>query len=282
MKDTETLSIAIMTLNEEQNIEKCIRSIGNFPKEKVRVWDGGSTDKTVQIAEGLGVKVMSVPGTSLAKRRGLAILNCDQDFLLFLDADQSLVVDPDQVVKKYFSDPLLAGVQFSGRAAKESQGYWAHGFGYRWQLITGTPGPRKVLGTPTIFRVSVSKIVKFDPEVSGSTDDTDFCYRLIQAGYKLSAIEEAAEERVRATFQATVKKAFWYGSGDAEFVKTFKPFPYGHVYHVLVRNFLVIPVRVLFKKPVYFVFFFVFGCARLVGFLNGMLKRKPNMAMMKS
>lgn len=282
MKNAETLEIAIVVLNEEKNIAKCIKSIGNFPRDRVTVWDGGSTDNTVKIAQDLGINVKSLPGTSLAKRRGISIDESKADFIMFLDADQNLIVDAEAVVKKYFVDPKLAGIQFSVHPAKESTGYWAKAFGYRWQMITGTPGPRMVLGTPTIFRNSVAKVIKYDPDVSGSTDDTNVCYRMRMAGYKLLAIEENAEERVRATFKATIRKAHWYGLGDSEFVKNFQPTPYGHVYHVLIRNFITIPAKVLFTKPIYFPFFFIFGLSRLVGFLTGMLTPKLDLTATKS
>ena len=49
-----SVSIMIITLNAEKNLEKCLESISklNYPKEKIEVAivDSSSTDKTLEIA----------------------------------------------------------------------------------------------------------------------------------------------------------------------------------------------------------------------------------------
>ena len=56
------ISIIIPTYNEERNIGSCLKSIfnQNYPKNKLQVIvaDGGSTDRTVEIAKSLGADVL--------------------------------------------------------------------------------------------------------------------------------------------------------------------------------------------------------------------------------
>lgn len=56
------VTIVIPTYNEEKNIGNCLRSIFNqdYPREllQIIVVDGGSTDKTVEIAKSLGAEVL--------------------------------------------------------------------------------------------------------------------------------------------------------------------------------------------------------------------------------
>ena len=51
------LSAIIITLNEEHNIGRCIDSLDGLVDEVVVV-DSGSKDRTVEIAEGKGAKVL--------------------------------------------------------------------------------------------------------------------------------------------------------------------------------------------------------------------------------
>ena len=53
----ETLSVAVITLNEEDNIEDCLRSVA-FADEIVIV-DAGSSDRTLEIAAVIRIK--SIP-----------------------------------------------------------------------------------------------------------------------------------------------------------------------------------------------------------------------------
>lgn len=58
---THPISVQIITLNEEANIRACLETVlANEPAEIV-VIDGGSTDRTVEIARELGVTVLT-PG----------------------------------------------------------------------------------------------------------------------------------------------------------------------------------------------------------------------------
>ena len=50
-----TLTVAMITLNEEKNLERTLKSVQDFADEIVIV-DSGSTDKTEEIAKKFGAK----------------------------------------------------------------------------------------------------------------------------------------------------------------------------------------------------------------------------------
>jgi glycosyltransferase involved in cell wall biosynthesis len=52
----DNLTILILTFSEEMHIERCIKSLQSFAKD-IFIVDSCSTDKTVEIAESIGVKV---------------------------------------------------------------------------------------------------------------------------------------------------------------------------------------------------------------------------------
>ena len=82
------LSVAIVTLNEERNLPRTLASV-SFANEIV-VIDSGSTDRTVEIAESFGAKVIVREWPGFAAQKNFAILQCSGDWVLSLDADEEL------------------------------------------------------------------------------------------------------------------------------------------------------------------------------------------------
>ncbi|PIS10301.1 MAG: glycosyltransferase family 2 protein, partial [Bdellovibrio sp. CG10_big_fil_rev_8_21_14_0_10_47_8] len=82
------LTLLIITLNEERNIERCIRSVP-FASQ-VLVVDSHSKDQTRAIAASLGAQVIEQDwlGYGLQKKRGTEI--AQYDWILSLDADETL------------------------------------------------------------------------------------------------------------------------------------------------------------------------------------------------
>jgi glycosyltransferase involved in cell wall biosynthesis len=83
-----TLSVAIITLNEADNLARTLASV-RFADEIVIV-DSGSTDETVEIAESFGAKVFSEAWKGFAQQKNSAIDRCVGTWVLSLDADEEL------------------------------------------------------------------------------------------------------------------------------------------------------------------------------------------------
>lgn len=81
-------SILILTRNEQDNIQACIRSVAWC--DDVVVLDSQSTDRTCAIAESLGARVFSRPFDSFAGQRNHALehLPFAHDWVFNLDADE--------------------------------------------------------------------------------------------------------------------------------------------------------------------------------------------------
>lgn len=88
------ISFVVLTYNEELHIERCIRSLLPFAKE-IWVIDSFSTDKTLEIAENLGAKVVKHPFENQAQQFNWAIRNCDikGDWIWRVDADEYISDD---------------------------------------------------------------------------------------------------------------------------------------------------------------------------------------------
>lgn len=85
-----TLSLCIITKDEEKNIPRCINSVKDIVDEIVVV-DTGSKDRTVEIAESLGAKVIHEKWQDdFSKARNTAIEHAKSDWILFLDGDEEV------------------------------------------------------------------------------------------------------------------------------------------------------------------------------------------------
>ena len=84
------ISVAMIVKNEEQNIERAIRSAWPSASEIIVV-DTGSTDHTKEIANDLGATVYDFEWTnSFSDARNFSIDKCDHPWVLILDADEEL------------------------------------------------------------------------------------------------------------------------------------------------------------------------------------------------
>lgn len=87
-----TLSIGVLTLNEERRIAGCLR--GAAFADEVVVVDSGSTDRTIELAQGMGAKVhvhADWQGFAVQRNRLLAHSQCD--YIFFLDADEEITAE---------------------------------------------------------------------------------------------------------------------------------------------------------------------------------------------
>jgi glycosyltransferase involved in cell wall biosynthesis len=82
------ISATIITYNEERNLPRAIESLRCA--DEIVVIDSGSTDRTVKIAQKLGARVIDSPWPGYAKQKNLAADSAANDWILSIDADESL------------------------------------------------------------------------------------------------------------------------------------------------------------------------------------------------
>jgi len=93
---TPKISVVINTLNEEQNIERAIKSV-SWADELI-VCDMHSEDKTVEIAKKLGAKIFFHKKEDFVElARNFAISKATNEWILILDADEEI---PDTLGNK--------------------------------------------------------------------------------------------------------------------------------------------------------------------------------------
>jgi len=88
MPGPQTLSVAIITKNEEENLARTLASV-QFADEII-VLDSASTDRTVEIARSFNAKVFDEAWQGFAGSKNSAIAKCTGNWILSLDADEEL------------------------------------------------------------------------------------------------------------------------------------------------------------------------------------------------
>lgn len=84
-----TISVAIATYNEENNIERCLEAVSDWVDEIV-IADGNSQDKTIEVASKFKkVKIIKTTNKPIFHiNKNIAIDACTSDWILQLDADE--------------------------------------------------------------------------------------------------------------------------------------------------------------------------------------------------
>jgi rSAM/selenodomain-associated transferase 2 len=171
------ISVVIPTLNEGSNISRCLQSIGTAREIEKIVVDGGSRDRTVEIARSLGANVLVMP-PGRARQMNVGAENSQGEILLFLHADTVLPAEFPFWIRKILAQPKVAAGAFSFRLDASSPGLklieWVAN--WRSRILQVPYGDQGLFVRSSLFR-----------EVGGFRDmpimeDFEFIRRLRQKG----------------------------------------------------------------------------------------------------
>ena len=109
------LTVVVLTKNEEKNILEVIENAHKVT-EKILVVDSGSTDRTVELAEANGAKVVyRAWDNDFAAQRNFALEHVDTEWVLYLDADERINDELASAIKKEMQAPHKAMYRFIRR-----------------------------------------------------------------------------------------------------------------------------------------------------------------------
>ncbi|MFK8185373.1 MAG: tetratricopeptide repeat protein [Phormidesmis sp.] len=105
-----TLSLCMIVKDEANNLPRCLASVKDLADEMV-VIDTGSGDDTPMIAERAGAKVDFCPWEDdFAKARNVSLSRATMDWVLVLDADETLTVAGRSLIESIKRDRPLGNV----------------------------------------------------------------------------------------------------------------------------------------------------------------------------
>ncbi len=106
------ISVIVPALNEDKDIEHCLRFIRGqgYPNFDITLVDSGSTDRTVEIARRYVDKILVMKADGPGPARNLGARDSNADIVAFTDADTQVAPNWIEKIAEDFSDPEVIGV----------------------------------------------------------------------------------------------------------------------------------------------------------------------------
>ena len=247
--EASTVSVVLCALNEEANIERVLRSLASQPVEEVILVDGGSSDRTVELARHVyrDVRVLERPGEGLLRQRLWGIHEARGDLLLLLDADDELEEGSVAAAIEHLEDRRLDGSQFGFGIDRRS--FWSR----RWSemLIVSSPEGRRLtmIGRPALVRASVfTDLLPDSAPFRVFAEDSFIRSSLLDRGV-IPLFEAGPGRTVRrqpVRLSEIAQKSWNYGREDASQIRRFGRFRETY-FHLLWRYPVVRGSRALLR-----------------------------------
>src|SRR3989338_781444 len=107
-----TLSLCMITKNEEKNLAKCLNSVKDLVDEIIIV-DTGSKDNTINIAKSFNAKIINFKWQddfSLARNESLKCAS--SDWIVVLDADEVIAKNDLVKIKRLIQNEKIMAYKF--------------------------------------------------------------------------------------------------------------------------------------------------------------------------
>lgn len=102
------LSVTIITLNEQDNIEECIKSLKDLADEVI-VIDSGSLDDTIGLAKKSGANVYKRVFDNFARQKNFAADKATGEWILSIDADERVTKELAEEIKQVMKADQFVG-----------------------------------------------------------------------------------------------------------------------------------------------------------------------------
>jgi len=216
MEKKPVVSIIIPALNEEGRIEKCLSSINDLDAPEgifeIILIDNGSSDRTGEIAKGLGAQVYSITTGTISRLRNYGALKAKGEIFAFVDAD--CVVSKDWL--KYALKELeneSVGATGSNYQVPDQSTWVSKAWGFNMRELKDRGETNWIQSGNLIIKRDVFNLVGGFDEHLSVCEDSDICYRIKDEGYKI--MSNLAISSYHLQFAETLggffKKELWHG-----------------------------------------------------------------------
>ena len=105
------VSAVIITKNEEQNIARCLQALHQVAEEII-VIDSFSSDKTAEIAKGMGAKTFLVEWKGFGPQKNFGLQQATNNYIIALDADEVLTAEAIKEIQQLKQQGFTAVYEF--------------------------------------------------------------------------------------------------------------------------------------------------------------------------
>jgi len=203
-------------MNNETTIEECLQALltQNYPLDHLEIIlvDGGSKDKTVQLAKKYPISIyqtaLNCPAAyNYAQKIAL------YSILGFVDSDAKVEADWLKKLVPHLEDPAVGGVSGS-IDTWNTDNPWARSIGYELKMRYRRIGKytKRIATMNLLLKKSVLEKVGGWAEDMPSQYDTEFGYRLASKGYKIAYESSSVCYHFnRSTLQKFYRQQLQYG-----------------------------------------------------------------------
>ena len=130
---TPKISLIVITRNEEELIGQCLNSAAAFCDELIVV-DSFSTDRTAEIARGLGARVFERPFEGYIAQKQFALEQAGGEWVFSLDADEQATWELGSEIRATLARPQAAAGYRVRRVLYHLGHYYTRGLYPDWHL----------------------------------------------------------------------------------------------------------------------------------------------------
>lgn len=269
----------IPALNEEENIGKTIESIKKclelpdahsaINSYEIIVVDNGSTDRTQEICNSEGAKLIIKPGGTIGGLRNLGAAAATGDLFVFIDADviltQRWAAQLKETVRLFIELPnMICGSRVT---PDESVSFSMK----LWFSMKKTCSSENYInsGHMIISKDFFSYLGGFNESLI-SGEDSEFCQRAISNGALLKPLEslEVVHNAMPSNMYEFFKRERWHGYGDFQSINNFKK---SKPALIAFLNFILLifsAILFFYEARVIVIYLFVLSCLSLFSALH--------------
>jgi glycosyltransferase involved in cell wall biosynthesis len=209
------VSVQICTLNEEANIGACLETVAANDPQEIVVIDGGSRDRTVEIAEGFGARILAPGRLGLGPSRRLGYQSTSCDYTAFVDADDRLSPDWLATMVRELEAGGYSALQSSLRAVDDGS-WWSRGWNQYFIESVRPTADTTMVGRPALFVTAA--LQADDSELISLDEDTHLSRRFELQGLRQGIGTAIAYRHVEQSWDENTRKWRSYGRGYRGFV----------------------------------------------------------------
>ena len=205
------LTVVVCCYNSEKMIKDCLESVKNNHPKQIILVDGGSSDKTREIAGNFVDEIVNDQARGLANARNMGIDRAQTQYVCFVGPDNIM---PEGSLAKMidYLENHNCSIVSALTVLRNTKSYW----GWAQNIYRRTkalPGYKDVVGTPSLFKTVTAKKYKYDVFMKNS-DDTEICSRMAKDGLLFAISDAYCYEIGFDNITAVIERWTRYGRGD--------------------------------------------------------------------